>query len=82
MNRRENAERIKKMYPPRTRLCLEHMEGEPRMRPGLKGVVDYVDDAGQIHMRWENGSTLALVPEKDRFHKADVPNRDKNGVVR
>ena len=30
-------------------------------------VVDHVDDIGQIHMKWENGSSLALNVEEDRF---------------
>ena len=37
------------------------------MPPGSKGIVDYVDDIGQIHMKWENGSCLALNVEEDRF---------------
>ena len=27
----------------------------------------HIDDAGSIHMRWENGSSLALIPEIDSF---------------
>ncbi len=37
------------------------------MPPGSKGTVDHVDDMGQIHMRWENGSSLALNVEVDQF---------------
>ena len=36
---------------------------------GTRGTVDYVDDMGQIHMRWDNGRTLALVPGEDSFRK-------------
>ena len=32
-------------------------------------IVDYVDDAGQIHMKWDNGRTLAIVPSEDDFRK-------------
>lgn len=31
------------------------------------GIVDFVDDIGQIHIKWNNGSTLALVPDLDEF---------------
>lgn len=31
------------------------------------GIVDFVDDIGQIHINWNNGSTLALVPNVDEF---------------
>jgi hypothetical protein len=36
-----------------------------------KTVVDIldVDDIGQIHVKWHNGSSLALVPEEDSFRK-------------
>ena len=41
---------------------------DPQAPPqGTKGVVEFVDDAGQLHVRWENGSTLALVPAEDKF---------------
>ena len=35
--------------------------------PGTVGEVTHIDDAGSIHMRWENGSFLALIPEIDSF---------------
>lgn len=74
-----NADRVKmlrKRYPEGTRLCLDNMEGEPQMPPGLKGRVSFVDDAGQIHVKWENGSTLALT-EVDSFHKEAAPEKVK-----
>ena len=43
------------------------MEGEPQMTEGLEGAIDYIDDAPQIHVNWENGSSLALIPEVDKF---------------
>ena len=35
------------------------------MPPGLQGTVAFIDDAGQIHMHWENGRSLAIVPGVD-----------------
>lgn len=64
------AKRLREMYPKGTKVVLESMEGERQMPDGLKGEVYCVDDAGQIHVQWENGSTLALVPGVDSFHKA------------
>lgn len=46
---------------------LTYMEGEPQMEAGLTGSLDMVDDIGQIHVNWENGSTLALNAEVDIF---------------
>ena len=34
---------------------------------GTRGKVVYVDDAGQIHVKWENRSSLALIPGVDKF---------------
>jgi hypothetical protein len=36
---------------------------------GTRGTVKHVDDAGQLHMQWDNGRTLALVPGEDSFRK-------------
>ena len=50
---------------------------EQGMPPGLKGIVKSVDDAGQLHMIWENGRSLALVPGEDRFHRLPEPQAEK-----
>lgn len=73
---RNRVEMLRKRYPKGTRLCLDNMEGEPQMHPGLKGRVSFVDDAGQIHVQWENGSTLALT-EVDSFHKEAASEKTK-----
>lgn len=67
MLNREAIEDIKKRYPEGTRIKLHEMEGEEQMPYGLSGEVFFVDDIGQIHVKWENGSTLALHPIKDKF---------------
>lgn len=35
--------------------------------PGTKGTVDFVDDLGTIHMKWQNNSTLGLTVGLDEF---------------
>ena len=67
MLKREEVERIKQQYPKGTPIRLYSMEGEQTVPPGSRGVVEHVDDIGQIHMKWENGSHLALNVEEDRF---------------
>ena len=52
---------IRKRYPAGSRIELDYMN-EQGMPPGLKGIVKSVDDAGQLHMIWENGRSLVLVP--------------------
>ena len=56
-------------FPPDTRIELVHMEDNWAVPSGTRGTVDYVDDAGQIHMKWDNGRTLAIVPQVDKFRK-------------
>lgn len=56
-----SVERTREMYPQGTKVKLIRMKGEPQMPIGLIGKVQFVDDAGQIHVNWENGSSLALV---------------------
>ena len=64
---RKAVEKIKAQYAKGMRIELISMSGENHMPTGLKGVVTKVDDAGQIHMSWYNGSTLALVVGEDTF---------------
>ena len=60
---------IRLSYPPDTRIELVHMEDNWAVPSGTRGTVDYVDDAGQIHTKWDNGRTLAIVPQVDKFRK-------------
>ena len=66
---------IREMYPEGTHIVLTEMAGESQMPYGLKGTVKFVDDAGQIHMRWENGSSLALNIHEDTFEKVEAPEK-------
>lgn len=61
---------IKTEYPAGTRIRLKHMdESKFPVADGTTGKVTYVDDNGQIHMRWDNGRTLPLIPGVDDFVK-------------
>lgn len=67
---RRTAERMKESYPPGTRIQLDHMEDPwAPVPPGTRGTVQFVDDIGQIGMKWDNGRTLSLVPGEDSFRK-------------
>ena len=35
--------------------------------PGDLGTVSHVDDIGTVHVEWDNGSTLGLVPREDAW---------------
>ena len=48
---------------------------DPQAPPsGTLGTVIHVDDAGQIHVSWESGGSLALLPEIDRFEVVNTPS--------
>ena len=64
--------KLKQEYPLGTRIVLNYMDDKWAVPPGTRGTVDHVDDAGQIHPKWDNGRTLAIVPEVDSFRKLTV----------
>jgi hypothetical protein len=64
----ELAEMARKRYPIGTQIQLIEMDDPyAPVPPGTVGTVSAVDDAGQLHMRWDNGRTLALIPGVDSF---------------
>ena len=67
----EQAKLIRQNYQPGTKVVLDEKMEDPyrEMPAGLTGIVDSVDDLGQIHCHWENGSSLALIPGVDHFHQ-------------
>ena len=65
----KKVELLRQRYPKGTRICLDSMENDPfPISSGSKGTVDFVDDAGNLIMKWDNGRSLSLIPGEDRFH--------------
>ena len=65
---------IKEMYPAGTRIKLKYMTDDFAIQGGMCGTVDFVDDAGQIHMLCDDGRTLPLIVGEDDFEIIDVSN--------
>ena len=64
------AQRYKEAYPPGTRLMLLSMNDPHHpVESGTRGTVEHVDDMGTIHMKWDNGRGLGLVPGEDEFRR-------------
>lgn len=68
MMTREQVQRTKEKYPEGTKIRLVRMYDDPcPVESGTTGVVQLVDGIGNIHIKWDNGRTLALCPEVDKF---------------
>ena len=64
---REQIAALRQRYPRGTRvelLCMDDSQAPPA---GTMGEVMGVDDAGQLLVRWETGSSLSLIPDIDSF---------------
>ena len=75
----KQVKEIKNKYITGTRIKLNYMSDDYGVESGTFGTVDFVDDEGQIHMNWDNGRTLALIPNLDNFEiveKAKDLNND------
>ena len=68
------AKKEKKEYKPGNTVILEEMVGE-NLPSGLKGTIRKIDDIGQIHINWENGSSLAIDPNIDKFEVLEKENK-------
>ena len=64
---KEKLIELRKKFSVGTKIRLLYMDDIQAVPSGTIGSVANVDDMGTIHMVWNNGSTLGLIPEKDRF---------------
>ncbi len=64
-------EQLREQYPEGTRVELIYMDDpfNRKLVPGCRGTVKHVDDMGTIHVSWDCGSGLGLVPGEDEFRK-------------
>ena len=78
---REEIKKLKEAYPEGTQIRLLRMNGEEQMPSGMQGTVRRVDDIGQIHISWENGSSLPVNTEEDEFEMVS-PQEEQDGGMR
>lgn len=58
---------VKTKYSPGMRIELILMNDQRPIEPGTRGTIISVDDMGTIHVQWDNGRTLGVVPGEDCF---------------
>lgn len=44
-----------------------HMNDEYPVESGEEGTVSCVDDMGTVHVEWDNGRRIGLVPKEDQY---------------
>lgn len=80
----KKIEQIKNKYPSGTKIKLtkDMSEEEYPILSGMEGIVDFVDDIGTIHMKWNNGHSLGIIPEVDSFEVIeDEPVKEEEEMI-
>ena len=73
---------LREKFPKGTRIRLDHMDDPYHPVPsGTIGTVKSVDDGGTVHVTWDNGSSLGLIPEEDHFTVLQKPEMIKVIIV-
>ena len=67
----EELEKLRAKYPKGTKIRLIHMNDPQPVPSGTIGEVALIDDAGNIHLIWQNGRSLALIEGVDDFEVID-----------
>ena len=62
---KQKIENLRALYKRGTRVRLDEMDDRHAPPIGTEGTVLCVDDIGSIHVKWDNGSMLAVVSGKD-----------------
>lgn len=64
----EYIENLRAKFPIGTRIqCIKMNDPFNPIESGTIGTVERIDDGGTIHMHWDNGRGLGLIPNEDEF---------------
>lgn len=58
-------EMLREKYPIGAMVRLIAMNDEQAPPIGTVGKIQFVDDVGSVHIHWQNGSSLAVIPDVD-----------------
>lgn len=67
---------LKEKYTKGMRVECIAMSDTQAVPPHTQGTVQFVDDMGTIHIRWDNGQSLGLIPEEDTFNIIQEQQKD------
>lgn len=63
---KKTVQELREKYVGKRIKCLYMNDPRP-VKPQTKGTVDRVDDIGTLHVKWDDGRTLGIVPNEDIF---------------
>ena len=46
---------------------IEMLDDYTKLKPGDEGTIQFEDDMGTIHVKWDNGEHLGLLPDVDKY---------------
>lgn len=79
---KNNLEELKRTYPVGSKIKLLEDMGDPQgIKAGQIGILEYIDDEGSLQMSWDNGSSLAIIPEVDKFEIIELPEKIKVIII-
>ena len=73
---RREVESVRARYKKGMRIELIHMDDIQAPLSGTKGTILAVDDAGQLVVRWDTGSSLSALPGVDEFRIISDDSRE------
>ncbi|MEG0528176.1 MAG: DUF4314 domain-containing protein, partial [Longicatena sp.] len=62
-----NIKHLKEKYQKGQRVECIDMQDAQAVLSGTQGTIQFVDDMGTIHVAWDNGKSLGLIPDEDSF---------------
>lgn len=68
---------LREKYPAGTTVQLISMDDRQAPPVGTIGEVQFVDDIGNVHVKWQNGSSLAVIPGVDSVSILNYPGSEK-----
>lgn len=76
---REQVNQIKDQYPIGTVIELTADMDDPYhpIEQGMRGEIVAIDDTGTFMMKWQNGSSLGVLPFEDSFKVISIPEEQE-----